>query len=273
MKKELLLFTDFKNNQDGEDKIVAEKIQDLYNITFANIDNILDKSTNVDGILIRNNWPAFGAEQYFLNRLPDIYRQLKRTKISCYNNLNAKGDMQGKGYLETLFKKDYPVIPSILSITDIDLLPDQATYAVKPLYGFDSWGFEVLSKNNLLNKDTTGQIIQPFVNIAREIHNVFIDNKYVYSFSAKNRQEDPMPDDIVYCEVPNELIQMAQRFIDWNNQAYGLQRIDIVETEDGKFYLNELEDHSPYLWIQAMPENIQDKFFEMFRVSLQKWLN
>lgn len=272
IKSQLLLLTELNNAQDGEDRILAGHLSDLFDVRFADLDNVLNLSANADGILIRNNWPVFGDEVRFWDSWPKVRDGLKATGIPCYNSLDAHGDMQGKAYLAELFEESFPVIPTTLDFDGLDKLPVQERYVVKPWYGGDSYGLEIVEKSALSQKELYGYVIQPFVDIRQEIHMVFVDNQFIYAFSAKDRREDPMPDDIGYYAPAQEELDLARRFVEWNALPTGLQRVDIVRLADGRLLLNELEDHAPYLWLAAMPQEVQDRFLDVFHQSLRKWM-
>ena len=80
MKRNILLFTDLRNFQEGEDIFVSEKISDLCTLRMVNIDNISDYLEGGDGVLILNNWPAFGADVTELIQGYAIGKKLETTE-------------------------------------------------------------------------------------------------------------------------------------------------------------------------------------------------
>ena len=273
VKPKLLLLTELSNAQDGEDEYLAQQLSGAFDLTLVSNQSLLQsrQQQQADGILIRNNWPAFSMEEAFWTGLHHLYKALRAENIPCYNDLSAKGDMQGKVYLHSLMREGFKVIPTVLEKSQIELLPVSAKYVVKPYYGGDSWGLKILEKNEVLEKNLEGFVVQPFLEIVQEVHYVFVDKKFVYAFVSTSRREDPMPDDIQVYNPSDEELAFATQFALWNNLEHGLQRIDVVTTSDQQLFLNELEDHCPYLWLAKMPERVRGELIDRLISSLTAW--
>ncbi len=88
---------------------------------------------------------------------------IRTSGVSSYNPLTGKGDTQGKNYLLDLFHQDFPVIPSIDKVEDINFLPSSDYYWVKPKYGADGSGAQKVAKDELPNTNLSEYIIQPYI--------------------------------------------------------------------------------------------------------------
>lgn len=89
--------------------------------------------------------------------------------------------MKGKQYLLDLTLDDYPVIPTIDNLENLNLLPDCERYVVKPKNGADFIGLEFLTKNELFEKDLMNMIIQPAIDFEYEVSFYFINNRLEYA--------------------------------------------------------------------------------------------
>ncbi|WP_028563435.1 hypothetical protein [Paenibacillus pinihumi] len=67
-------------------------------------------------------------------------------------------------------------------------------------------------------------------------------------------------------------LAFAERFIDWNNLDWGIQRVDACRTTQGELLLVELEDLNPYLSLLELSEDTRQCFIESMKSSLQKAL-
>ena len=55
--------------------------------------------------------------------------------------------------------------------------------------------------------------------------------------------------------VPTEEdLAFAERFIEWNNLDWGIQRVDACRSKQGELLLVELEDLNPYLSLLELSE-------------------
>ena len=69
-------------------------------------------------------------------------RYVKKNNLNTFNDFKGKADMCGKQYLLDLTLEDYPVIPTVDSIDNLDLLPIVDSYVIKPKDGADSLGLK-----------------------------------------------------------------------------------------------------------------------------------
>ena len=98
-------------------------------------------------------------------------------------------DIKGKQYLLDLTDTNYPVIPTVEHISEIDVLGDTQKYITKIKNGADSIGMEILTKEELLKAKPTGKLIQPFLNFKYEVSFYYLDDKFQYALYAPEKDK------------------------------------------------------------------------------------
>jgi hypothetical protein len=250
--KKLLFLTNPNNGAFEEDAYLSEKLKEYYDVIISHPFKTSEHLSKVDGVLIRNVWPT----HEYLDEWKKIKQYLKESGVPTYNPLTGKGDNRGKKYLSRLFKKGFPVIPSIENLDEIDQLPASQYYWIKPLDGCDGSGSGKFTKKELKTKDLKNYIIQPYEEFSMEPSLFFIDNEFAYAIIMPNRLEDR---DVKVYTPTKEDLEFAQKFIGWDNLKYGIERIDAVLTKDGKLLLTEDEDIAEYLYLFDLPENLREQ--------------
>lgn len=247
MKKKLLYLTNLENGDPEEDLYLAEHFKKVAQVVLSHPLQCRPLLADVDGIIIRNAWPTHAYKDEWLQLIDTFAHQQLRT----YNPLSGKGDMHGKSYVEELFLKDFPVIPTVLSAQHLDRLSPSEFYWTKPIWGCDGSGAAKMTRSELLERSPQNTVIQPFVKFCEEPSAFFIDNEFAYGIKTTHRLNDlhfqlwhPSADEI----------ELAKRFVEWNKLPYGLQRIDFVRLETGKLLLTEIEDNCPFLYLLDIPE-------------------
>lgn len=217
-------------------------------------------------------WRNAGAVIRYKDKYQAFRNRILSNNLRTYNSFNGKGDMNGKEYLIELTKAGYPVIPTIDNLKDLDNLPDVETYVIKPKDGADSIGFEFVSKtmlNEKVDSHKKNTLIQPFVNFEYEVSFYFIDKEFQYALYAPDKN-------LRWClkeYVPTEQdLSFAQRFIEWNNLDWGIERVDACRTKDGQLLLVEHEDLNPYLSLSLLSPEVRNNFVETMKKSLIKAL-
>lgn len=272
MKKSILFLTDLSNDE-TEDLITINHLKNNFNVTTSYFDNIENIEDNFDLIIIRNAWPSDPSKSNTYHKLnSEFLKRAKTKKLKVYNDLNANCDHQGKDYLIKLHQDSFPVIPSIDSINNLDLLPKTNQYIIKPKNGFSSRGIQTVQKKDLVNMKLNNHIIQPKINFQYEISFYFIDKEFLYCliFEPSKIPTWPKPR---YYEPTKEEIQFAKKFIDWNKMQYGVCRVDALKTKNGKLLLLEVEDDSPYFSITEIDEKLKNLFLNKITKSIKNVLN
>lgn len=269
--KKLLFVTDLYYEAKGsrvyceEDIYLTSQLRKDFQIVICHPEDMENFEADCDLILYRNVGPvARFKEKYqaFRNRI--ISNELK-----TYNSFTGKGDMNGKQYIIDLTNANFPVIPTIDTLDDLHKLPNVETYIMKPKDGADSVGFEFVAKNQLNAKvdSNKSMLIQPFVDFEYEVSFYFIDKVFQYALYAPNK--DKRWELKAYIPTEEDLA-FAQRFVDWNDLDWGIERVDACRTKEGNLLLVEHEDLNPYLSLELLSPEIRDHFVETLRKSLLK---
>ena len=263
MKPRILFLTNKGNEAPEEDNMLIAYLADDFDLLVSHPLECLPFLNTVDGIVIRNIWPTHEYQEDW----DDIKTYIRDSDLPVYNPLDFKGDIEGKDYLVVLYNKGYPVIPSIDRVKDLDRLPPCEYYWIKPKKSCDGVGAEKLNRNELLQKNPKGYIIQPYMEFECEPSFFFIDNQFHHSISEKHRLLCDNVDS--YIPASGDL-DFAIQFVNWGGLAYGTQRIDAIRTRDGKLLLTEIENLSPYLYLGEIGEKNRGTFLEAIRISMVK---
>ena len=208
---------------------------------------------SVDIVFFRNTGPVF----YFIQEYEAFKIKVNEVGVKIFNELKGKGDMIGKQYLVELTKRDYPVIPSVDKQQDFGLLLDSDKYLVKPKLGADSIGIRQVSKKEIDSIDFSKNLVQPLINFIYEVSFYFINHSFQYALYAPNPEKRW---ELEFYEATDGDMKFAQRFIEWNNIDYGIQRIDACRTSQGDLLLMEVEDLNPYLSLDLLTDKVRDLF-------------
>lgn len=263
----LLYLTDFYYKANGrnyyeEDFYITSKLKDQFDLVIGHPQQVLNFLHCADVIVFRNTGPVMWYKDYF-NRFVE---EVNRKGITTFNSFDGKADMKGKDYLLQLTSDGFPVIPTVERPEDISLLGQPEHYMVKLKHGSDSIGVEVLSKRELLQASSSGKLIQPFLNFDYEVSFYYLNNQFQYSLYAPEKEKrwhlkphEPTAADLAF----------ANRFIQWNNMARGIQRVDACRMPDGSLLLVELEDLNPFLSIDVLSEEKREQFVSNFTSALK----
>ncbi|MFB7642804.1 hypothetical protein [Peribacillus butanolivorans] len=271
--KTLLFVTDLYYEAKGrnyyeEDLFLTSKLREDFQVVICHPEDTETFEKDFDLIVFRNAGPVANFKdkyQAFRNRVVSGY-------LKTYNSFNGKADMNGKEYLIELTNAKFPVIPTIDTLDTLDKLPNVKTYIVKPKDGADSIGMEFVTKDELRDKvdsESKNTLVQPFINFEYEVSFYFIDKEFQYALYAPDKEQRWELKEYVPTE---EDLTFANRFIEWNNLDWGIQRVDACRNEQGELLLVELEDLNPYLSLLGLSVETRQNFVEAMKKSLQKAL-
>ncbi|KON68803.1 hypothetical protein AKG34_08365 [Peribacillus butanolivorans] len=271
--KTLLFVTDLYYEAKGrnyyeEDLFLTSKLREDFQVVICHPEDTETFEKDFDLIVFRNAGPVANFKdkyQAFRNRVVSGY-------LKTYNSFNGKADMNGKEYLIELTNAKFPVIPTIDTLDSLDKLPNVKTYIVKPKDGADSIGMEFVTKDELRDKvdsESKKTLVQPFINFEYEVSFYFIDKEFQYALYAPDKEQRWELKEYVPTE---EDLTFANRFIEWNNLDWGIQRVDACRNEQGELLLVELEDLNPYLSLLELSDVTRQNFVEAMKKSLQKAL-
>ncbi|WP_029036410.1 hypothetical protein [Salinimicrobium xinjiangense] len=266
--KTILYLTDFYFKAQGrnyyeEDLYLTSRLKEHFNILIAHPQQAILLLEKGDLVVFRNTGPVIEYQDYF-NRLVET---VKQKDINIFNSFDGKADIKGKQYLLDLAASDFPVIPTVEKITDIDVLGKPDKYVLKLRNGADSIGMEILSKEELLKAKPAGKLIQPYLDFEYEVSFYYLNKDFQYALYAPDKSRRW---DLKVYEPSHEDLRFAEQFINWNNIKTGITRVDACRLKDGRLLLVELEDLNPFLSIQLLPEEKRKKFIEGWIRVLKK---
>ncbi|WP_329290332.1 hypothetical protein [Streptomyces sp. NBC_01455] len=245
-----------------EDVFLTSRLREDFDVAVCHPLDAAALMTGFDAVVVRNSGPVLHYQAQY-----DAFRQRALADgVRVYNQLSGKGDMAGKQYLLDLTAAGFPVIPTVDRAGDLHRLPDVDTYVVKPKLGADSIGLEFVSRDGLAELSYDDRLVQPRIDFRYEVSFYFVDRTFQYALYA------PRPDrrwDLEPYEATERDREFAQRFVDWNDIAYGIQRVDACRAPDGELLLVELEDLNPYLSLDVLAPAARDAFVARVKTSLR----
>jgi hypothetical protein len=268
LKPSLLYLTDLYFKANGrnyydEDLYITSLLRKDFDVLICHPTDSRNFESLVDLVVFRNTGPVLNYQANF----NEFVTRVNANGTACYNSMTGKADIKGKEYLLQLTKLDYPVIPTIESLSELSLLPEQEKYMVKLKNGADSIEMQIVDREDLFSLDLTGRIIQPFVDFQYEVSFYYIDNVFQYAMYAPDKDRRW---ELEQYQASSQDLSFAQQFIDWNNLEHGIQRVDACRCSSGELLLVELEDLNPYLSLLLLDEESRGRFIDSFRQALLK---
>ncbi|MBV2357162.1 hypothetical protein KUM39_22770 [Streptomyces sp. J2-1] len=249
-----------------EDIYLTARLRAHFDLALCHPKDVAALMDGFDAVVVRNSGPLLGHQSEF-----DAFRaRALASGTPVYNPLGGKADQAGKQYLLDLTAAGWPVIPTVDRVEDAHLLPAAARYVVKPRLGADSLGLRIAPAARLAAYAGDDVLIQPFIDFAYEVSFYFVDDDFQYALNApdpRNRWE-LRP----YAATAADL-EFARRFVDWNGLGHGIQRVDACRAPDGELLLVELEDHNPFLSLDALPEDDREAFVGALTTSLNRFVS
>lgn len=171
----------------AEDIYLTGILRKYFDLAICNVASARSFEDNADLIVIRN----IGATTEYKDDYVDFRNRVHRKNLKTFNELNGIGDQVGKQYLIDLCNKNFPVMPSVDSVNDIDKLKVEDKFCIKPKGGADSIGLEFINLDDLLAKNLTDgeYIIQPAIDFEYELSFYFINNDFKYALYAPDKQK------------------------------------------------------------------------------------
>jgi len=259
-KLSLLLVSDLGNGSADEDVLTAAFLQNDFRVFLSHPADCEQLEDQVDRIIIRNIW---NATRYGMAE-PWYHRWRSKPQLPVHDDLYVRdGDLstgagESKDYLIELCELGYPVIPSIDSILNLANLPETERYLIKPKDGFDAINVRKLTKSELIALNPQHYLIQPFVDFDYELSFYYLDKRLEYSLYAPNKGRRW---DLVEFSPSASDREFAEKFVRWNPQKRGIERIDACRLKNGELLLVEISDQGGvYLSLPELPSNIREEF-------------
>ncbi len=268
--KKILYLTDLAYTAKGrdyskEDIYIADRLKDRYDVVLAHPKCAEGFEDHADAVVFRNTGSVIGYKDIYY----DFLRRVEEKRLKTFNSFDGKADMRGKQYLLELTAEAYPVIPTVDSMDDINVLPESETYVIKPKDGADSIGLEFASAEELMKRGLVPgkTLIQPAIDFQYEVSFYFINDKLEYAMYAPDKTKRW---ELAEYDYTDEDAAFARKFIEWNTVTHGIQRVDACRTRDGRLLLVELEDLNPYLSILEVKESVRNQFLQDMAEAIDK---
>lgn len=264
------MISNIDNDEKIEDIWLARAFQeDGHNVAIVdkNYDERLEDIFDI--FLKRNTWSSNATMENVREKYEFRKRIIKKNLPRI--NFDGKYDGSNKEYLVDLFKKEYPVIPSIDSLKDLKLLNNPNKYMLKLKDSYDGIGQLVVDENELKQKFNYSYIIQPFMKFKSEVQFYYIKDKFEYALEFIPSKVPVYPDAIKY-EFCYKELEIANKFASMNGDYYGIQRIDFIKLEDNTLLLTEIEDISPYLDLDQVDKVTRKKFITDYKNMVYEYM-
>ncbi|MGW0469308.1 hypothetical protein ACWDX6_29265 [Streptomyces sp. NPDC003027] len=248
-----------------EDIWLAGRLREEFDVALCHPLDAAALMDRFDAVVVRNSGPVIHYQEAY-----DTFRAAAlASRTRMFNSLTGKGDMAGKEYLLHLSREGFPVIPTAGRREEFGRLPEADEYVVKPLLGADSVGLRFVDKARLTEVDPAGMLVQPRIPFTYEVSFYYVGRSFQYALYAP----DPESRWVLEPYEPTaEDLEFAQRFVDWNDLAYGIQRVDACRAPGGELLLVELEDLNPYLSLDLVGEPERERFVTAVAASLRELL-
>ncbi len=260
--KKILYLTDLSYQAKGrdyckEDIFITDWLKEHFDVVLCHPKCAAGFEDQADLVVFRNTGGVSGFKDIYQS----FVKRVKEKGLNTFNNFTGKADMKGKQYLVDLTAENYPVIPTVDSLQDLERLPAVDRYVIKPKDGADSIGLEFLSKEELLSRRFPDRetLIQPAVDFLYEVSFYYINDTLEYAMYAPDKTKRWELERYSFNEEDRAF---ADQFIKWNSIKNGIQRVDACRTKDGRLLLVELEDLNPYLSILELDEQTRDNFLK-----------
>lgn len=266
----ILFITDLTNGESEEDILTIDYLKKFFDVTVSYFDTIENIEEDFDVIVTRNARPSKegNIERYHYLSW-DFLSRAKAKNLNIYNNFDAMADRNWKEYLIELYKKNYPVIPSIDNLHALHTLPPWKEYLLKPSSWFSSIGVKTVTQDKLKNEDIKNYIIQPKMKYKYEISFYFIDWKLLYCLIFEPSKIPRWPKPKTFKPSKKD-IDFAMKFVHRNKMKVWIQRIDAIRCLDDSLLLLEIEDDSPYFSITEIPKKLKESFLQWLKESIIK---
>jgi hypothetical protein len=245
-----------------EDLYITSKFKDHFNLLIGHPQQALSYGDCADVIVFRNTGPVMWYKDYFDRFVAAVTEK----GITTFNSFDGKADRKGKGYLLQLFSAGFPVIPTIDNLAEIEKLGNPEKYIVKLKDGADSIGMRRVEKDELGHTPLSNELVQPFIDFQYEVSFYYLNNRFCYALYAPDKMKRWALQE--YTATAGDL-SFADSFIQWNNMARGIVRVDACRLPDGSLLLVELEDLNPFLSLDVLRGEKRNQFIHQFIAALQ----
>lgn len=271
--KKILILSNMSGSGYNEDLVLKEAFeQDNHQVTIAAVDYDETKDASYDVIIRRNTWVSKEDDTAYLHEHNQkLIARLQEKNIKTVNLVGLDG--LGKGYLCELYKNNEPVIPTIKSKSDLNLLPDCSKYVVKDIKSFGNGLYQkIVEKNELASMYCEGDIIQSFMKFESEIQVYYVGQQLMYVFEYTPSKYPYYPEPTLI-ELTEEEQALAKHFVEYADFKHGFVRIDFLRLSDGRLVLMEIEDHAPFMNLLRLPDTLRTEVVNEYKANIYQLLN
>ncbi|WP_392674088.1 hypothetical protein [Streptomyces sp. LN785] len=252
-----------------EDIFLTSRLREDFDVALCHPRDAAALLDGFDAVVVRNSGPVLHYQEAY-----DAFcARARERKVPVYNPLTGRGDMAGKQYLVDLAAAGYPVIATVDRAADLGLLPAAPEYVIKPKLGADSVGLRFVAPDGLAAEvaaEADGTVlVQPRIDFRYEVSFYFVDRDFQYALYAPHPERRWVLEP--YAPTAEDLA-FARRFVEWNDLAHGIQRVDACRTADDELLLVELEDLNPYLSLDRVPDEVREAFVARMKASVRALL-
>ena len=266
----ILMITNLLNECSIEDRWIAQSFEeDGHIVTLTNkfYDSTLDNEYDI--FIKRYSWIE-DIDDFEVGANESDYETRILSKNLPRINFDGKFDNQGKGYLAKLYSQGYSIVPTIDITQNIDLLGYHEKYLIKPINGYAGFGIIECNKGDISKYWTKDYVIQPKLQFDSEVQFYFIGSQFQFAqiFIPKKILSH---ENALFYYPSSEEIALATSFAKLNGDNFnGVQRIDFLKIGN-ILLLSELEDDSPYMAIEALPDDKKLEFINNYKQMVYKY--
>lgn len=268
----ILMVTNLENECSIEDVWIAKSFEeDGHVVTLVNKYYDKNLEDEYDIFIKRYSWIE-DIDDFSVGAEESDYETRILKKDLPRINFDGQFDNQGKHYLSNLYNMGYSVVPTINHISNLPNLGTHDNFLVKPVNGYASYGIIESSKDDIAKNWNPNYVIQPKLTFDSEVQFYFIGNKYEFAqiFIPKKALSH---ENAKFYYPSDEEIKLAETFARLNGENFnGVQRIDFLKQGE-KLLLSELEDDSPYMAIEALPEEQRQTFINDYKQMVYEYYN
>lgn len=266
----ILIVTNLENECSIEDIWIANSfIEDGHIVKLVN--KYYDKKleNEYDIFIKRYSWIE-DIDEFSVGAEESDYEMRILSKNLPRINFDGKFDNQGKHYLSKLYSLGYSVVPTINNINELNKLEFYEKYLIKPVNGYAGYGIIEVDKNNIKDYWNEDYVIQPKLDFDGEVQFYFVGNKYEFAQIFIPKKLLSHENARFYMPSAKD-VELATSFAKLNGDNFnGVQRIDFLKCKD-KLLLSELEDDSPYMAIESLPDTRKKEFINDFKQMVYEY--
>lgn len=271
-KYNILILSNLNSIYAKEDELIAESFKnDGHNVSLKWIDYNEDLDDKFDIVLMRDIWVENEQDILKYQKYNNLLKmRLKNKPIKKVNFYEV--DSEGKWYLIDYYKKDLPVIPSIIDLKELEKINISNTFVLKPIKSCNSaFGQKIVNKSDLKKEFKKGLLIQPKIKFKSEVQCYFVANELMYTLEFIPSKYPDYPPPLVTQLTENEK-ELVYKFMAETNVTVGFQRLDFLRLENNELMLLEIEATTPFMALMMIEENLRNKVIDKYKQNIYEYM-